>query len=99
MYIRANGYPHHRIEDLLDKLQGAKIFSSLDILSAYHQIRLNAADLPKTAFKTPGGLYEYRVMPFGLTNAPSVFMAAMNSVDFGPAQTHFLEIPIYSALT
>ncbi len=75
-----NRYPLPRIDDLLDKLQGAKVFSSLDLLTAYHQIRLKDTDVPKTAFRTPFGLYEYRVMPFGLMNAPSVFMSAMNDL-------------------
>ena len=75
-----NRYPLPRIDDLLDRLQGAKVFSSLDLLSAYHQIRLKPEDVPKTAFRTPFGLYEYKVMPYGLTNAPSVFMQAMNDL-------------------
>jgi hypothetical protein len=75
-----NRYPLPRIDDSLDRMQGAKVFSSLDLLSAYHQIRLADGDVVKTAFKTPFGLFEYKVMPFGLTNAPSVFMAAMNDV-------------------
>jgi hypothetical protein len=74
-----NIYPLPRIDDLLDRMQGVKVFSSLDILSAYHQIRLVDDDVMKTAF-TPFGLFDYNAMPFGLTNAPSVFMAAMNDV-------------------
>ena len=67
-----NRYPLPRIDDLLDRMQGAKVFSSLDLLYAYHQIRLVDDDVVKTALKTPFGLFEYKVMPFGLTNAPSV---------------------------
>jgi hypothetical protein len=70
-----NRYPLPRIDDLLDRMQGAKVLSSLDLLSAYHQIRLVDDDVVKTTLKTPFGLFEYKVMPFGLTNAPSVFMA------------------------
>ncbi len=75
-----NRYPLPRIDDLLDRLEGSTTFSSLDLLSAYHQIRLPEEDVPKTAFRTPFGHFQYKVMPFGLTNAPSVFMAAMNDV-------------------
>ncbi len=75
-----NRYPLPRIDDLLDKLEGSSTFSSLDLLSAYHQIKLTPQDVPKTAFRTPFGHYQYRVMPFGLTNAPSVFMAAMDDI-------------------
>lgn len=75
-----NAYPLPRIDDLLDKIQGAKFFSSLDLLSGYHQLSLQPSDVPKTAFKTHVGLFEYKVLSFGLTNAPSVFQSVMNNV-------------------
>jgi hypothetical protein len=68
-----NKYPLPRIEDLLDNLAGAKYFSSLDLASGYHQLRLPAYDLPKTAFNTHFGKFEWRVLPMGLSNAPAVF--------------------------
>ena len=77
-----NNYPLPRIDDTLDQLTGAMVFSCLDVAPAYHQVRLPEADVPKTAFKTPSGLFEYRVLPFGLTNAPA-FQALMNHV-LGP---------------
>jgi hypothetical protein len=67
-----NKYPLPRIDDLLDRMQGAKVFSSLGLLSAYHQTRLVDDSVVKTAFKTPFGLFEYTVMPVGLTKTPSV---------------------------
>lgn len=75
-----NKYPLPRIDDLLDRLQGAKYFSSLDLCSAYHQIRLVDSDVPKTAFRCHLGSYEYKVLPFGLTNAPSHFQTVINQV-------------------
>ena len=82
-----NSYPLPRIDDLIDKLAGASIFSCLDLQQAYHQVRLNEADVPKTAFTTPQGLYEYLVLPFGLSNAPSTFQSVINAV-LGPELHH-----------
>lgn len=72
--------PLPRVDDLIDRLKGATVFSGLDLQSGYHQLFVAEEDRPKTSFRTPFGSYQWRVIPFGLTNAPSVFMRAMTEV-------------------
>lgn len=75
-----NSYPLPRQDELFNQLQGAKVFSKLDLRSGYHQIRVQKQDVPKTAFLTRYGLMEWTVLPFGLTSAPGTFMQLMNDI-------------------
>jgi hypothetical protein len=75
-----NRYPLPRIEDLFNQMKGSSVLSKIDLRSGYHQLKIRESDIPKTAFRTRYGLYEYTMMSFGLTNAPACFMYLMNKV-------------------
>jgi hypothetical protein len=86
-----NKYPLPRIDVLFDQLVGARVFSKIDLCSGYHQIKIRASDISKTAFSTRYELYDYLVMSFGLTDAPTYFMYLMNSV-FMPELDKFVVV-------
>src|SRR3954467_8379740 len=75
-----NKYPLPRINDHYDQLAGSSVFSKMDLRLGYHQIKIRNKDVPKTAFTTRYGIYEFTVMSFELTKAPATFSHLMNSI-------------------
>ena len=95
-----NRYPLPRIDDLFDRLRGARVYSKIDLRTGYHQLTVRDTYIPKTAVRTRYGHFEFRVMPFGLTNALSAFMDLMHRI-FQPSLDQFVvvfvdDILIYS---
>nr|GEU72995.1 retrovirus-related Pol polyprotein from transposon 17.6 [Tanacetum cinerariifolium] len=90
-----NRYPLPKIDDLFDQLQGLSVYSKIDLSSGYHQLRVRDEDIPKTAFRTRYGHYEFQVILFELTNAPAVFMDLMNQEE---TAFQILKQKLFSAL-
>ena len=86
-----NQYPLPRIDDLFDQLRGARVYSKINLRTGYHQLRVREADIPKTAFRTRYGHFEFTVMPFGLTNSLATFMDLMHKV-FQPYLDQFIVV-------
>ena len=93
-----NRYPLPRIDDLFDQLRGVKIYSKIELCTGYHQLRVREADIPKTAFRTRYGHFEFMVLPFGLTNAPAAFIDLMYRV-FKPYLEQFVMVFVDDILT
>ena len=88
-----NRYPLPRIDDLFDQLRGARVYSKIDLLTGYHQLRVRETDIPKTTFRTRYGHFECMVIPFGLTNAPAAFMDLMHRI-FQPYLDQFVVVVV-----
>lgn len=92
-----NQYPLPRIDNLMDQLVGAEVFSKIALRSGYHHIRVKAKDISKTAFRTMYEHYEYSMIPIGMTNAPGIFMQYMNRI-FHPYLDQFVVVFIDNIL-